>query len=215
MRRTNCARRSPRCSCKFNWPNARKPTRNARPLSPNSSRGSRARRTWCSSCSRLRARSRASPRSRMPRSIWPRRCAWSYPSTPPSRPNRHIDLGLSAEAQASVSGDVEALRVMLGNLVDNAIRYTPEGGTVDVALRLRPGQGGNRGLRHRPWHPPGGPCARVRPLLPARRHARRGSGLGLAIVKNIAERHHASVLLEDRVPGPGLRVSVSFPLADR
>jgi signal transduction histidine kinase len=40
-----------------------------------------------------------------------------------------------------------------------------------------------------------------------------GSGLGLAIVKNIADRHHASILLEDRSPGPGLRVTVSFPLA--
>ena len=39
-----------------------------------------------------------------------------------------------------------------------------------------------------------------------------GSGLGLAIVKNIADRHHASILLGDRVPGPGLHVSVTFPL---
>jgi two-component system, OmpR family, sensor kinase len=40
-----------------------------------------------------------------------------------------------------------------------------------------------------------------------------GSGLGLAIVKNIADRHHASVLLDNRFPGPGLRVTVCFPLA--
>jgi signal transduction histidine kinase len=39
-----------------------------------------------------------------------------------------------------------------------------------------------------------------------------GSGLGLAIVKNIADRHHAGIVLENRVPGPGLRASISFPL---
>jgi signal transduction histidine kinase len=47
-----------------------------------------------------------------------------------------------------------------------------------------------------------------------RREATRvsGSGLGLAIVKNIADRHRAAIALDDREPGPGLRVSVSFPL---
>ena len=39
-----------------------------------------------------------------------------------------------------------------------------------------------------------------------------GSGLGLAIVKNIADRHHASILLENRATGPGLRVSVAFQI---
>ena len=128
----------------------------------------------------------------------------------PLAAEKNIDLGVSDDRQASVSGDFEALRVMLGNLVDNAIRYTPPGGTVDVALRLRDG------------------CAVIEvsdtgPGVPAEERKRvfdrfyrrdtahtAGSGLGLAIVKNIADRHHAGILLEDRAPGPGLRVSVTF-----
>jgi two-component system OmpR family sensor kinase len=129
----------------------------------------------------------------------------------PLAAERNIDLGVGESRQASVYGDLEALRVMLGNLVDNALRYTPPGGTVDVALRSRDG------------------CAVIEvsdtgPGVPEEdrqrvfdRFYRRdtahsaGSGLGLAIVKNIAVRHHAGIVLEDRVPGPGLRVTVTFP----
>ncbi len=131
----------------------------------------------------------------------------------PLAADRNIDIGLSHEEQASVSGDVEALRAMLGNLVDNAIRYTPAGGTVDVALRLRD----RKAVIEVSDTGPGIPeeeRARVFDRFYRREatHAS-GSGLGLAIVKNIADRHRASIVLEHRAPGPGLRVSVTFPLA--
>ena len=123
-----------------------------------------------------------------------------------------IDLGISREEQAIVSGDFEALRVMLGNLVDNAIRYTPRGGTVDVAPRL----GEGTAVLEISDTGPGVPEADRERVFDRfyRREINQasGSGLGLAIVKNIADRHQAGVVLENRVPGPGLRVSVSFPL---
>jgi two-component system OmpR family sensor kinase len=125
---------------------------------------------------------------------------------------RNIDLGISRDEQAIVSGDFEALRVMLGNLVDNAIRYTPAGGAVDVGLRLSErtailevsdtGPGIAEADRERVFD----------------RFYRReisqasGSGLGLAIVKNIAERHHASIVMRNRESGLGLRVCVTFSL---
>ncbi|MBE0612823.1 MAG: ATP-binding protein [Burkholderiales bacterium] len=125
---------------------------------------------------------------------------------------RNIALGLSHEAVANISGDADALRVMLGNLLDNAIRYTPAGGSVDVALRLRDGGATIEISDTGPGIPPED-RARVFDRF-YRREATRasGSGLGLAIVKNIADRHRASILLEDRTPDPGLRVTVSFPL---
>lgn len=131
----------------------------------------------------------------------------------PLAADRHIDLGLSQAEPASVAGDFEALRVMLGNLVDNAIRYTPAGGTVDVALRLS----GREAVMEISDTGPGIPqedCARVFDRFYRREATHEpGSGLGLAIVKNIADRHHASILLENRAPGPGLRVAIGFPLA--
>ena len=130
----------------------------------------------------------------------------------PLAADRNIDLGLSREAPARIVGDFEALRVMLGNLVDNAIRYTPAGGVVDLALDLRD----HAAVVEISDTGPGIPQedrARVFDRF-YRREATQvsGSGLGLAIVKNIAERHRAVVALGNREPAPGLRVSVTFPL---
>ena len=130
----------------------------------------------------------------------------------PLAAEKNIDLGISREERATVSGDFEALRVMLGNLVDNAIRYTPTGGAVDVALR----RGEGSVLMEISDTGPGIPQEDRQRVFDRfyRREATHvsGSGLGLAIVKNIADRHHASIRLQDREPGQGLRVCVEFPL---
>jgi len=126
-----------------------------------------------------------------------------------------IDLGVSAAQPASVRGDPDALRTLLRNLVDNAVRYTPAGGRVDVsvvgeaagdtsAARLTVSDDG-----------PGIPAAeRARVFDRFYRRAGTappGSGLGLSIVKTIAEAHGATITLGDGPSGKGLSVTVSFP----
>ena len=126
---------------------------------------------------------------------------------------KNIDLGISHEDAAlpSVKGDFEALRVLLGNLVDNAIRYTPPGGAVDVALRSRDGTARVEVADTGPGIPDQD-RERVFDRFYRRDGSRtEGSGLGLAIVKNIADRHGAVIDLNNRSPEPGLRVGVSFP----
>ena len=101
-----------------------------------------------------------------------------------------------AAADVIVSGDAAGLRTLLANLVDNAVRYTPAGGRVDVAVRRERSDVVVTVTRHRTGHPGQRARARVRPLLPGPRHRRRrcpGSGLGLAIVRRIAERHDATI----------------------
>jgi two-component system OmpR family sensor kinase len=130
----------------------------------------------------------------------------------PLAAERNIDIGISDKRQASVSGDFEALRVMLGNLIDNAIQYTPPGGSVDVALRLHAGNALVEVSDTGPGVPEDDRERVFDRFYRSDTANSAGSGLGLAIVKNIAERHHAGILLENRAPGPGLRVSVTFPL---
>jgi two-component system OmpR family sensor kinase len=123
---------------------------------------------------------------------------------------RQVDLGTARTAEdAVVLGDPASLRALLANLVDNAIRYSPEGGRVDVDAGV---------LAGRPYlevsdHGHGIPEAERERVFD--RFYRRGdgsytgSGLGLAIVRAIAERHAASVALGD-TPGGGLTVRVDF-----
>ncbi|HTV96667.1 MAG TPA: ATP-binding protein [Steroidobacteraceae bacterium] len=122
---------------------------------------------------------------------------------------RHIDLALEAEP-AQVQGDRDALRTLVRNLVDNAVRYTPQGGRVRVSTRS--GISGAT-LEIADTGPGIPPADRARALDRFYRRAsspQGGSGLGLAIVKAIADRHGARIELDD-APGGGLRVTVGFP----
>ena len=123
---------------------------------------------------------------------------------------RDIDLGLEAESGTVVLGDPEALRTLTRNLVDNAARYTPLGGSA----RVRSRKAGERAVLEVTDTGPGIPRAereRVFDRFYRRAAAQEsGTGLGLAIVKAIAERHGARVAL-DEAPGGGLRVAVDFP----
>jgi two-component system, OmpR family, sensor kinase len=124
--------------------------------------------------------------------------------------SKQIDLGLARDDAVQVLGDPEALRVMLGSLLDNAIRYTPSGGKVDMSLALTDG----RASVLLADNGPGIPCEEREHVFDRfyrRAHdAAEGSGLGLAIVKTIALRHGAEISLEDRAGG-GLQVRVTFP----
>lgn len=124
---------------------------------------------------------------------------------------RHIELEYGAYTPAEIMGDAEGLRILVRNLLDNAVRYAPEHGCVHIdlvvdetAARLiiqDSGAGIPEENRDRIFDR----FYRVPGTSPS------GSGLGLAIVKAIAERHDASVELGQAELG-GLAVTVSFPL---
>jgi len=123
---------------------------------------------------------------------------------------KEIDLGATTvNGGAQVLGDAEALRTLLANLVDNAIRYTPRGGRVDVSAGSFEG---------RPFLEVADSGAGI-PVEERERVFDRfyrggetgepGTGLGLAIVKAIAQRHRGEVTLAD-APGGGLVIRVTF-----
>jgi two-component system, OmpR family, sensor kinase len=126
-----------------------------------------------------------------------------------------IDLGVTAAQAVSVPADPEALRTLLRNLVDNAVRYSAAGGRVDVSVEAVPGgSGGGARLTVTDDGPGIAPEDRARVFDRFYRRAGTappGSGLGLAIVKAIADAHGASVALSDPPSGRGLTVTVTFP----
>jgi two-component system, OmpR family, sensor kinase len=120
---------------------------------------------------------------------------------------RHVELSLDADS-ATVCGDREALRALVRNLVDNAVRHSPEGGCVRVSTRSAPAV-----LEVADSGPGIPPADRERAFDRFYRRAgspEGGSGLGLAIVKAIADRHGAQIRLGE-APQGGLLVTVTFP----
>jgi two-component system OmpR family sensor kinase len=123
---------------------------------------------------------------------------------------KHIDLGLARETPVRVRGDPASLAILLSNLLDNALRYTPEGGKIDVALD----NDGGRAVLTVFDNGPGIPSderARVFDRFFRGDDGEPGSGLGLSIVKRIADAHHASIDLGAPEHGNGLVVRVRFP----
>ncbi len=109
-----------------------------------------------------------------------------------------------------IQGDRELLAQLLVNLVENALRHTPPGTPVAVALAGRPGSGMRLTVTDRG---PGVPEAERRHVLRRfyrgeRSRTTPGDGLGLSLVAAVAELHGASLSLEDA--RPGLRAVVSF-----
>ena len=129
----------------------------------------------------------------------------------PQAQARGIDLGVLEVDPVVVPGHPDSLAVLLRNLLDNAIKYSPAQGQVDVGLHQR---GSVASLVVEDSGPGIPEAERTRvldrfyrvPDAPAR-----GSGLGLAIVKTIADQHGATLLLGVSERLGGLRVEVRFP----
>jgi two-component system OmpR family sensor kinase len=109
-----------------------------------------------------------------------------------------------------VSGDEASLRTLFANLLDNAVRYTPTGGSVSVFLREQAGLP----VVSVEDSGPGIPLSdRERVFDRFYRRAgveEQGTGLGLAIVRTIAQRHHLKLTLGTSSAG-GLSVTIEFP----
>ncbi|GGO81818.1 sensor histidine kinase [Marinobacterium nitratireducens] len=123
---------------------------------------------------------------------------------------RDVELAYDGTAGIELRGNRFALRQMLQNLVENAIRYSEPGSDVQVKLQ-RDGSGVLLSVTDRG---PGIPDAE-KPLVFERFYrspgnSRSGSGLGLAIVQEVAGHHRASLRLKDNTP-QGLIVEVHFP----
>ncbi|MEO8103243.1 MAG: ATP-binding protein [Betaproteobacteria bacterium] len=123
---------------------------------------------------------------------------------------RRIRLSTQCDA-ATVAGNEASLAIMLRNLLDNALRHTPEGGEVTVScgrvngrVELAVSDSGtgipaalHERVFERFFRAPGDQPA--------------GSGLGLSIVRSIADLHAATIRVSDGIGKSGTTITLSFP----
>ncbi len=123
-------------------------------------------------------------------------------------------IALSVKATpAAIRGQEDALQILLSNLVDNALRYTPEGGAVEVRVRRDGDQARVEVADTGPGIPEEERERVFDRFYRGRTAPAGGSGLGLAIVRQIVGLHGGSVEL-DAAPSGGLLVTVRFPAAE-
>jgi len=122
--------------------------------------------------------------------------------------DKNLDFALDAAPGCSVTGQAEWLRVLIRNLVDNAIRYTPAGGTLRVSVSRAAGHCRLCVSDSGPGIPAGERDAVLRRFHRLDQGTQPGSGLGLAIVARIAELHGAELDLSLAEDLHGLQATV-------
>ncbi len=122
-------------------------------------------------------------------------------------------IKLNIATQDQLLGSEEELRSAFGNLISNAIRYTPDKGEITINWEKRDGQGlffvQDSGIGIEPEHIPR-LTERFYRVDNSRSRETGGTGLGLAIVKHVLSRHEARLIITSQV-GKGSRFSIGFP----
>jgi signal transduction histidine kinase len=123
---------------------------------------------------------------------------------------RQLKLRCDIRGHAEVFGDRELLAQALTNLLDNAVKYTPDGGSISLELE-RSDDVASITVADSGAGIPAADRERVLQRFTRLDQSRSlpGNGLGLALVKAVAQQHHAKLVLADNEPG--LRVTLALP----
>ena len=123
-------------------------------------------------------------------------------------------IAVTLDQPAVVELDADAIRLgqVINNLLDNALKYTPAGGRVSLAVRTEPGIAIVTVTDNGPGVPVAERIAIFRRLYRGdASRSQRGLGLGLSMVKAIVEAHAGTVIVDD-APGGGARFTVRIPM---
>ncbi|MCF6257707.1 Sensory histidine kinase QseC [hydrothermal vent metagenome] len=124
---------------------------------------------------------------------------------------KHIDISLQSESDLRMFGNEELIRILIVNLVSNAIRYTPDKGRIIVSAMTEQ-EGTVISVKD---SGPGIPESLQTQVFDRFKRGEHpdipGSGLGLSIVSRIAELHWAKIELGQGLDGAGLDIKVVFP----
>ena len=125
---------------------------------------------------------------------------------------KNIRFDLDLPVPAEIDGDPVRVGQALSNLIDNALKYTPEGGRVTVAVAVESGSATVTVSDSGPGVPvPEREAVWRRLYRGDASRSQRGWGLGLTLVRAVAEAHGGSASVGD-APGGGARFQMRFPL---
>ena len=126
-----------------------------------------------------------------------------------------LEVSMDAQGPAPLTGNRQLLAQLITNLLENALKYVPAGGRVEVSVRTRPGVVALRVADNGPGIDAADREAALRPFVRVGDSAGRasGSGLGLSLAAAVARLHGADLTLGDN--SPGLVVSCEFPVNTR
>ena len=120
-------------------------------------------------------------------------------------------MELDMDCHCSIHGNEILMSVLIRNLIDNAVRYSPAGGEIEVSIGREEGSVLLCVTDKGPGIPEVERSRVFERFYRVLGSGEEGSGLGLSIVKRIADLHRASIELADGLGGRGLAVSVRFP----
>ncbi|MCF6231215.1 MAG: ATP-binding protein [Gammaproteobacteria bacterium] len=128
--------------------------------------------------------------------------------------DKQVEVSLSGESTTTLCGNRELIEILITNLLNNAIRYTPEGGRITVRV-VHDARGATLDVSD---SGPGIPEALKKEVFDRFKRGEHqqiaGSGLGLSIVLRIAELHQATIQLGCGLGGRGLGITVFFKTCD-
>ena len=125
---------------------------------------------------------------------------------------KDIDLGFHSQAPLFINGNADNLRIMIGNLIDNAIRYSPEKSMIDILL-YKSKDAVIFEIQDSAKLIPASEKSRLfeRFYRGSSSHQATGSGLGLAIVSDVVAQHLGVIDIQTKADNTGNRFIVSFP----
>lgn len=127
---------------------------------------------------------------------------------------KNLDIGVISEDDATLFYNETEILSLIKNIVDNAIRYTPEGGQIDLAVSISDGMVNIMVHDSGAGIPPEEIHRVFDPFFRVQGNQEIGSGLGLSIVKSIIEKMNGHIYLENKGISPdttGLKVTISIP----
>jgi signal transduction histidine kinase len=134
----------------------------------------------------------------------------------PEAETKGIEIGLALATDLTVTGDTRRLQQVLGNLLGNAVKFTPRGGRIEIALRRDDAHAEIRVADTGPGIDPEflpHVFDRFRQADTSMTRTHGGLGLGLAIVRHLVELHGGTAFAEGRAKQPGASFVVRLPLA--